>query len=88
MNNFSISGDATNPEDVAKVVNGTDLVVSLVGNVPGTGAYVVSETAENIINAGPKRVLFTTTIGMGGSSFIAKLVLLCCLIGRKGELSL
>lgn len=60
-----IKGDSVSAEDVAKLVDGVDCVVCAVGNEKHR---IMEKTAANILAANPKRVIFITSLGMGGSS--------------------
>lgn len=78
-----VVGDATKPEDVAKVVAGVDVVVSCLGNVKRL--MIMEKSFNNILTAAAAqakvpRCLFVTTIGCGGTSTIIKWMLI--IIGR------
>lgn len=79
-------GDATDPDDVAELVTGADVVVSCVGN-PNKSLHIMEATADNVLTAAarqptPPRCIFTSTIGVGGTSwFIGALLRV---IGRDG----
>ena len=81
-----VVGDATKPEDVAKVVAGVDVVVSCLGNV---GKYRIMEKSFNNILAAAAtqqkvpRCLLVTSIGCGGTSWPVKWMLI--LIGGKAS---
>ena len=79
-----VQGDSTSLDDVKKLVEGTDLVVCAVGNAESFfNKKIMAKTARNIVDADPKRIIFVTSIGLGGSGFVAYLVL-HFLIGRTG----
>ena len=79
-----LKGDATSLDDVTKLVEGTDLVVCAIGNAESYFAKkIMAKTAQNIVEAAPKRIFFITSIGLGGSGTLAYLVL-HLLIGRGG----
>ena len=79
-----IVGDATNMDDVEKTVSGADLVVSCLG---GTSKVLIMENSYNNImsaaakQAHPPRCIMISSIGMGGSSWVIKIML--TLIGGK-----
>lgn len=75
-----IQGDASNAEDVAKVVTGADLVVSCVGNASGN--LIMLKTAQHILAAGAARVFVVSTIGVGGTSTLVW-CMLRMFLGRK-----
>mmetsp|Transcript_36020 Transcript_36020/g.84301 ORF Transcript_36020/g.84301 Transcript_36020/m.84301 type:complete len:204 (-) Transcript_36020:521-1132(-) len=65
-----IEGDCTNAANVASTVEGCDVVVSMAG-----GPKMLEKTAENLLAAKPKRFLFITSLGCGGSSGCIKFIL-------------
>ncbi len=73
-----IKGDATNMDDVRKLIKGADRVVSALGNVK---KVLIMEKAANAIlevareqNTPPKS-MFISSIGCGGTSWIVKQML-------------
>lgn len=67
-----VQGDSTIAQDVQKVCDGVDLVVSMVGNPKKP---IVEDTIKNIVACAPKRVIGITSLGMGGSAPFVKFVL-------------
>lgn len=68
-----IQGDAADPDDVAELVTGADVVVSCVGN-PSKSLHIMEATANNLLAAAarqetPPRCIFISTIGVGGTSW-------------------
>ena len=70
-----IQGDSTNAADVAKVVNGVDVVVSCVGQPPRARTHIMERTAANILSASPKKVILISSLGLCGSSPFIRYVL-------------
>ncbi len=82
----TITGDATNPDDIATLIDGADVVVSCVGNPhPSKGIYIMTATASTVLDVAakqsdPPRCIFVSSVGMGDTSwFIYKMLEL---IGR------
>jgi putative NADH-flavin reductase len=65
-----LSGDVLNPNDVARTVEGSDLVVSLFGHVKGSPATLQTDGTRNIVNAmkkaGVRRII---SLSGGGLPF-------------------
>ena len=79
-----IQGDATNPGEVDKLIDGADVVVSCVGN-PSRSHHIMEATANHVLAAAgrqpdPPRCLFISSIGVGGSSWLIGAILR--IIGR------
>ena len=81
-------GDATKPEDVAKVVKGVDEVVSCLGNVKKDGEYILimEKSHSNILDVAAEQVniprcVFISSVGCGGTSWLIKTML--TMIGGK-----
>jgi putative NADH-flavin reductase len=77
-----VKGDAKNADDVAGVVQKSDVVVSMVGPVKGA-MPILTPAVENILAANPKRVIMITSLGVNGSSCIVKCLLKRCINGNK-----
>ena len=79
-----VQGDATDSAAVANVAKGADVLVSCLGGVP-RGPLVVSQAFRAILDVAGRqgaKCLFLTTVGVGGTSFIVK-VLLSIFVGFK-----
>ena len=63
-----IKGDATNAADVGKVVQGMDAIISCVGNPPRAPTPTMHLIASNILSNNPTKVVFISSLGIGGSS--------------------
>lgn len=68
-----VQGDSTDSEAVYKLCAKADVIISLVGygqREAPSEMYILSLTARNILNAAKagQRVIFTTSLGMNGSS--------------------
>ena len=81
-------GDATKPEDVAKVVKGVDVVVSCLGNVKKDEEYILimEKSHSNILDVAAEqenipRCVFISSVGCGGTSWLIKTML--TMIGGK-----
>lgn len=79
-----VQGDATNYEDVERVLAGSDVVVSCLGNVKKV--LIMYTAHDNILKAAakqakPPRCLLISSIGCGGTSWLVKTMLI--LIGGK-----
>uniref|UniRef100_A0A7S2K8N6 NAD(P)-binding domain-containing protein n=1 Tax=Leptocylindrus danicus TaxID=163516 RepID=A0A7S2K8N6_9STRA len=75
-----VKGDSTCLDDVKRVVRGTDVLVSCVGN---KGSELVMEkTAGNIVQAKPRRSIVLSSLGLGGTSNALKSVFYM-LVGKK-----
>jgi nucleoside-diphosphate-sugar epimerase len=77
----AIAGDATNPNDIATLIEGADVVVSCLGNPnPSRGVHIMATAANNVLEVAakqpePPRCIFISSVGMGGTSwFIYKLL--------------
>ncbi len=77
----AIAGDATNPDDVANLIEGADVVVSCLGNPhPPNGVYIMAAAANTVLEVAarqpePPRCIFMSSVGMGGTSwFIYRLL--------------
>jgi putative NADH-flavin reductase len=77
----AITGDATNPDDIATLIDGADVVVSCVGNPhPSKGIYIMAATANAVLDVAakqpdPPRCIFISSVGMGDTSwFIYKML--------------
>ena len=71
-------GDATKSDDVAKVVEGTDVVVSCLGNVKKV--HIMEKSHSNILAVAAEqenipRCVFISSIGCGGTSWLIKTIL-------------
>ncbi len=80
-----IEGDATNEEDVARGVAGSDLIVSCLGSSKTT--QIMYSSHDNILKAASTqskipRCLLISSIGCSGTSWIIKTVI--TLMGEKG----
>jgi hypothetical protein len=80
-----IEGDATNADDVVSAVAGADVVTSFLGN-PGRGVQIMFAATDNIMTAAAAqpnrpRCLMISSIGVGGSSWLVKGMLI--LIGGR-----
>lgn len=69
----AIQGDATSPDDVARVVAGANVVVSCIGG--DKHSQIMEATANNILSAAaqqphPPRCIFVSSIGLGGTSLL------------------
>lgn len=69
-------GDAGIADNVAPVVEKSDLVVVAIGS-SGNADPIMGTTIRNILAAKPKRLMVITTLGCGGSSSVVKMVLHC-----------
>ena len=83
-NVIAIAGDATNPDDIANLIKGADVVVSCLGN-PTKGVHIMTAAANNVLEVAakqpePPRCIFISSVGMGGTSWFIYKVLE--LIGR------
>ena len=72
----SIQGDATDYEDVAKTIEGADIVTSFLGP-PAKGIHIMHAAYSNIMDAAaeqpaPPRCLMISSIGLGGTSWLLK----------------
>ena len=87
--NVSIAaGNSTNLQDIEKVINDVDYVVSLLGNVKVNQKYthIMKESHSNILEIAAKKTqipkcIFISSIGCGGSSWFIKAML--SMIGGK-----
>ena len=87
--NVSIAaGNSTNLQDIEKVINDVDYVVSLLGNVKVNQKYthIMKESHTNILEIAAKKTqipkcIFISSIGCGGSSWFIKAML--SMIGGK-----
>jgi uncharacterized protein YbjT (DUF2867 family) len=75
----AIQGDAASPEDVARLLEGVDVVVSCVGN-PDKHTLIMEAVANNVLDAAgqrpePPRCIFISSIGLGGTSWLIGKVL-------------
>jgi hypothetical protein len=72
------SGDATNIEDLRKIVTpSTDLLVSMAaGNESDNNNVMMEQMAKNILAVAPKRVIAMTSLGMNGTSRTLRQLLL------------
>ena len=79
VNNPSVDvleGDATKADDVARVIEGADLVASFLGR-PKKGVHIMFAAYDNIMNAAARqpttpRCLMISSVGLGGSSWLIK----------------
>lgn len=67
-------------EKVKEVIRNAELVISCAGNL--NNVQIMEKLATYIVNCKPRRVLFMTTFGVGGSSWAINLIL-GMFIGRK-----
>jgi putative NADH-flavin reductase len=68
-----IPGDVLNPEDVGKVVEGTDIVVSLFGHVKGSPEWLQTNGTKNIVEAmKAQNIRRIISLSGGGLPFPAK----------------
>lgn len=75
-----VKGDSTCLDDVKRIVCGTDILVSCVGN---KGSELVMEkTAENIVKAKPRKSIVVSSLGLGGTSNALKSIFRL-LVGKK-----
>ncbi len=77
-----VRGDATDAHDVARAIEGADIVASFLGNpYPNPrNIFIMEAAAERIMSAAaaqpePPRCLMISTVGAGGSSWLIKLML-------------
>ena len=80
----AVKGDVSDPSDVRRTVDGSDVVVSSLGNVKGV--LIMEKAAEAILEAAaaqpiPPKSLFVSSIGCGGTSWVV-LQLLRLINGR------
>lgn len=80
-----IEGDATHDGDVAGTVEGADVVASFLGNT-ARHVHIMNIATDNIMTAAaaqpvPPRCLMISSVGVGGSSSLIKLML--TLIGGR-----
>ena len=85
-----VRGDATNADDVARAIEGVDVVASFLGNpYPNPRKIFIMEAAADRIRTAaasqsePPRCLMISTVGAGGSSWLIK-VMLQMFNGRDG----
>lgn len=81
-----VVGDSTQLKDVAKIVEGSDVVVSSLGNVGKT--RILKTSFKNILTAATSqakvpRCVFVSSIGCGGTSWFIKMVLIL-ITGKAG----
>lgn len=81
-----IQGDVTNGDDVAKVVQGADVVISCVGQPPRAKTHYMELTASNILsnNPGQAKVILISSLGLCGSAPSIKCIL--SLIAGRGNI--
>jgi len=82
-----IVGSATNSKNVEEAIQGSDVVVSLLGNVGDS--TIMYEAHNAILDVAKKqettpRCLMISSIGCGGSSWLIKQLLKHKFIGKKG----
>lgn len=77
-----VRGDATDAHDVARAIDGVDVVASFLGNpYPNPrNIFIMEAAADRIMTAAaaqpePPRCLMISSVGAGGSSWLIKLVL-------------
>ena len=77
-----VKGDATDAHDVARAIDGADVVTSFLGNpYPNPRKiFIMEAAADRIMTAAaaqpePPRCLMISTVGAGGSSWLIKLML-------------
>lgn len=75
----AIAGDATNPDDIATLIDGADVVVSCLGN-PAKGVHIMTAAANTVLEVAakqpaPLRCIFISSVGMGGTSWFIYKVL-------------
>lgn len=77
-----VKGDATDADDVARAIDGADVVTSFLGNpYPNPrNIFIMEAAADRIMTAAaaqptPPRCLMISTVGAGGSSWLIKLML-------------
>lgn len=77
-----VRGDATDAHDVARAIDGADVVASFLGNpYPNPrNIFIMEAAADHIMTAAaaqpePPRCLMISTVGAGGSSWLIKLML-------------
>ena len=85
-----VQGDATNADDVARAIVGADVVASFLGNPHPNPRklYIMEAAANHILTAAadqpkPPRCLMISSVGVGGSSWLIKLMLQM-IGGREG----
>ena len=71
-------GDVTNTSEVQRLIDRADVVVSCLGNVKGV--LIMEKAANAILEASakqskPKKCLFISSIGCGGTSWVVKKML-------------
>lgn len=77
-----VSGDATNAQDVARAIDGADVVASFLGNPHPNprSVFIMEAAADHIMTAAgaqpePPRCLMISSVGVGGSSWLVKFML-------------
>ena len=83
-----IVGDATNYDDVKRTIDGCDMVVSCLGRTK-KGLHIMHTSYDHIMTAAaaqkdPPRCLMISSIGLGGTSWLIKLML--SLIAGKSDI--
>jgi len=83
---YMVQGDATSFDDVAATAKGADLLVSLLGNPNDRKTRIMAKATENILAVAastsmPRRAIFVSSVGVGGSSWLIKAML--SMIGGK-----
>lgn len=71
-------GDATSAEDVKRLCEACDVVVSVVGGTPTSG-WVCTPTVKALLAANPKRMMVLTSLGVNGSSPTVRFLLHHCI---------
>jgi len=77
-----VRGDATNADDVGRAIDGADVVASFLGNPHPNprNIFIMEAAADHIMTAAaaqpePPRCLMISSVGVGGSSWLIKLML-------------
>jgi nucleoside-diphosphate-sugar epimerase len=85
-----VRGDATNADDVRQAIDGADVVASFLGNPHPNprNIFIMEAAADHIMTAAatqpePPRCLMISSVGVGGSSWLIKLMLQ--MIGGKAS---
>lgn len=75
-NLFVIQGDSTSAEAMVDMVSGVDVLVCCVGQPPRAATHIMERTVANILAAKPVRVIFISSLGLGGSSPLIRYILM------------
>ena len=80
-----IAGDATSASDVSKVVQGTDVVISAVGQPPRAKTHIMELVAKNILESNPAKFILISSLGIGGSATSIRCIL--SLVAGSGNIN-